>query len=69
MIIRAIWVKIRLNLSTTATLGPGGWDTTRMKGVGMLVVLLRGGGGFRILVSLRVFLGKTPSLFSREGLV
>ena len=45
MIIRAIWVKIRLNLSTTVTLGPGGWDTTRMKGVGMLVVLLRGGGG------------------------
>ena len=45
MIIRAIWVKIRLNLSTTATSGPGGWDTRHMKGVGMLVVLLRGGGG------------------------
>ena len=45
MIIRAIWV-IRLNLSTTATSGPGGWDTTHMKGVGMLVVLLRGGGDF-----------------------
>ena len=44
MIIRAIWVKIRLNLSTKATSGPGGWDTTHMKGVGMLVVLLRGGG-------------------------
>ena len=68
MIIRAILVKIRLNLSTTATSGPGDWDTTHMKGMGMLVVLLRE-GGFRILVSLRVFLGKTPSLFSREGLV
>ena len=44
MIIRVIWVKIRLNLSTTATSGPGGWDTTHMEGVGMLVVLLRGGG-------------------------
>ena len=44
MIIRAIWV-IRLNLPTTATSGPGSWDTTHMKGVGMLVVLLSGGGG------------------------
>ena len=46
MIIRAIWV-IRLNLPTTATSGPGSWDTTHMKGVGMLVVLLRGWGGGR----------------------
>ena len=39
-----------------------------MKGVGMLVVPLRG-AKFQILVSLRVFLAKRHQLFSREGLV
>ena len=38
-----------------------------MKGVGMLVVSLRG-AKFRILVSLRVFL-ENAIIFSREGLV
>ena len=47
----------------------GGGGAPHIKGLGMLVVLLRPGCKFRILVSLAVFWAKRYIIFSREGLV
>ena len=60
----APWALIR---AFAVRLNSRGGGTPHMKGVGMLVVSLRG-AKFRILVSLRVFL-ENAIIFSREGLV